>query len=44
MANKRKVIIGDESVEYGLICADLLREKGFEVLTEPKTVSYTHLL
>lgn len=36
MANKRKVIIGDESVEYGLICADLLREKGFEVLTEPK--------
>ena len=36
MTNKRKVMIGDESLDYGLICADMLRSKGFEVLTEPK--------
>ena len=36
MVNKRKIIIGDDSVEYGKICADMLREKGFDVLTEPK--------
>ena len=36
MTNKRKVLIGDESPEYGLVCADRLREKGFDVLTLPK--------
>ena len=36
MTNKRKVMIGDESAEYGLRCAQLLRSKGFEVSVQPK--------
>lgn len=36
MINKVKVLIGDDSVEYGIACASSLRGKGLYVVTRPK--------
>ena len=36
MVNKVKVLIGDDSVEYGIACASTLRGQGMYVLTRPK--------
>ncbi len=36
MMNKIKVLIGDDSVEYGITCASCLRGKGLYVITRPK--------
>lgn len=36
MVNKIKVLIGDDSVEYGIACASSLRGKGLYVVTRPK--------
>lgn len=36
MINKIKVLIGDDSVEYGIACASSLRGKGLYVVTRPK--------
>lgn len=36
MVNKVKVLIGDDSVEYGIACASTLRGQGMYVMTRPK--------
>ncbi len=36
MISKIKVLIGDDSVEYGIACASSLRGKGLYVVTRPK--------
>ncbi|MGN0604905.1 MAG: sporulation transcription factor Spo0A [Oscillospiraceae bacterium] len=36
MINKVKVLIGDDSVEYGIACASTLRSKGLYVITRQK--------
>lgn len=36
MINKIKVLIGDDSVEYGIACANNLRNQGLHVITRPK--------
>lgn len=36
MTNKIKVIIGDDSMEYGISCANVLRGAGFYAITRPK--------
>ena len=36
MAKKLKVLIGDDSEEYGLRCAQVLREMGFFCILRPK--------
>ena len=36
MNNKIKILIGDDSVEFGVCYANELREKGFYVITRPK--------
>ncbi len=36
MTNKVKILIGDDSVEYGVACANALRSMGFYVLARPK--------
>ena len=36
MVNKVKVLIGDDSVEYGIACASTLRGPGMYVMTRPK--------
>ena len=36
MVNKLKVLIGDDSVEYGIACASTLRGQGMYVMTRPK--------
>lgn len=36
MVNKVKVLIGDDSVEYGIACASPLRGQGMYVMTRPK--------
>ncbi len=36
MVNKVKVLIGDDSVEYGIACASTLRSQGMFVVTRPK--------
>lgn len=36
MVNKVKVLIGDDSVEYGIACASTLRGQGMYVMTQPK--------
>lgn len=36
MVNKVKVLIGDDSVEYGVACASTLRGQGMYVMTRPK--------
>lgn len=33
MVNKVKVLIGDDSVEYGIACASTLRGQGMYVMT-----------
>ena len=32
MELKRKILIGDDSADFGALCRNSLREKGFEVL------------
>ncbi|MFT3951639.1 MAG: sporulation transcription factor Spo0A [Oscillospiraceae bacterium] len=36
MTNKVKILIGDDSAEYGVACANTLRSMGFYVLARPK--------
>ncbi|MBE6845077.1 MAG: sporulation transcription factor Spo0A [Ruminococcus sp.] len=36
MVNKIKVLIGDDSVEYGINCASVLRSMGMYAITRPK--------
>ncbi len=36
MINKIKVLIGDDSVEYGIACASTLRGMGMYAVTRPK--------
>ncbi len=36
MVNKIKVLIGDDSVEYGITCASTLRSMGMYAVTRPK--------
>lgn len=36
MVNKIKVLIGDDSVEYGIACASTLRGLGMYAVTRPK--------
>ena len=36
MNNKIKILIGDDSVEFGVCYASALREKDFYVITRPK--------
>ncbi len=36
MVGKLKVMIGDDSAEYGVICANALKNYGFFVMTRPK--------
>ena len=36
MVNKIKVLIGDDSVEYGIACASSLRNLGLHVVTRAK--------
>lgn len=36
MTNKIKILIGDDSAQYGVSCASSLRSMGFFVITRPK--------
>ena len=36
MTNKIKILIGDDSAQYGVACASSLRAMGFFVITRPK--------
>lgn len=36
MTNKIKILIGDDSAQYGVSCASALRAMGFFVITRPK--------
>lgn len=36
MTNKIKILIGDDTAQYGVSCASSLRSLGFFVITRPK--------
>lgn len=36
MNNTYKILVGDNSADYGILCANMLREKGFQVIVKPK--------
>ena len=36
MVNKLKVLIGDDTAEYGIMCASCLRKRGLYVITRQK--------